>query len=145
MPPKLIYHFLFTILILTFTFTANADELSSLNKQTVEQYMNAFNKADHAEILSCLTNDVEWILPGVYDLKGKEAFDKEIANDAFIQPPVIIVTRVVEENDVVVAEGTVQTKKKTGEVINLVFCDVFVMQDGKIKQLTSYLMEVKQN
>jgi uncharacterized protein len=137
--------FLFTILILTFTLTAHANEGMTPNKQTVEKYMDGFNKADHAAILSCLTDDVEWILPGVYDLKGKEAFDKEIENDAFIQPPVITVSRVVEENDVVVAEGRVQTKKKTGEVLNLVFCDVFVMQDGKIKQLTSYLMDVKHN
>jgi ketosteroid isomerase-like protein len=145
MPPKLVPHFLLAILTLTFTLTVHADELSSSNKQTIQKYMNGFNQADHAEILSCLTDDVQWILPGVYDLKGKEAFDKEIANDAFIQPPVITVSRVVEENDVVVAEGTVQTKKKTGEVIHLVFCDVFVMNDGKIKQLTSYLMEAKQN
>jgi uncharacterized protein len=50
----------------------------------------------------------------------------------------------IEEKDVVIAEGTVRAKKKDAEFINLVFCDVFEMRDHLIKQLTSYLMEVKQ-
>lgn len=94
-------------------------------------------------ILSCLTDDVEWILPGVFHLKGKEAFDKEIENPAFEGKPVIVVTRVIEEDNVVITEGTVRVKKKDAEFINLVFCDVFEMRDNQINRLTSYLMEVK--
>jgi uncharacterized protein len=30
------------------------------NKRTVDKYMNGFRRSDHAEILSCLTHDVEW-------------------------------------------------------------------------------------
>jgi ketosteroid isomerase-like protein len=48
-----------------------------------------------------------------------------------------------EEDDVVVAEGSVQCARKYGGFLNAVFCDVFVMRDLKIRQLTSYLMEVK--
>jgi uncharacterized protein len=113
------------------------------NKKTVEKYIDGFNKLDHAQILSCLTDDVEWILPGMYHHKGKEVFDKEIENPAFTGKPVITVTRMIEENDVVLAEGTVRAQRASGEVLNLVFCDVFEMQNGKIKKLISYLMEVK--
>ncbi len=105
--------------------------------------MEGFNELDHKKILDCLTDDVIWELPGVFHLVGKEAFDKEIENDAFTGKPVIKVSRMVEENDVVVAEGTVKTQKKTGEVLNLGFCDVFVMRKTKIQKLISYLMEVK--
>ena len=115
----------------------------SKNKKVVEKYIEGFNKSDHRMILSYLTDDIEWILPGVFHLKGKEAFDKEIENPAFEGKPVIFVTRAIEENNVVVAEGTVRAKKKDAEFINLVFCDVFEMKDGLIKQLTSYLMEIK--
>ena len=31
----------------------------SRNKQTVQRYMDAFTQSDHAEILSCLTDDVD--------------------------------------------------------------------------------------
>ncbi|MGE0447404.1 MAG: nuclear transport factor 2 family protein [Vicinamibacterales bacterium] len=111
----------------------------SPNKQTVDRYMDAFRISDHAGVLACLTDDVEWELPGAFHLKGKEAFDKEIENDAFVGRPDIRVTRLTEENDVVIAEGTVRTQRKEGTVLDLAFCDVFEMRDGKIRRLISYL------
>jgi ketosteroid isomerase-like protein len=62
------------------------------NKQTVQKYMDAFTRTDHAEILSCLTEDVEWLIPGAFHVKGKSAFDKEIENEAFVGHPDIQVT-----------------------------------------------------
>jgi ketosteroid isomerase-like protein len=113
------------------------------NKKTVERYLDGFNKSDHRQILSCLTEDVEWEMPGAFHLVGKQAFDKEIENDAFVGSPTIITTRMVEENDVVVAEGQVRAKRKDGSVLNAVFCDVFAMTNARIRRLTTYLAEVK--
>ena len=113
------------------------------NKKTVERYMDGFNKSDHEKILSCLTEDVVWKMPGAFHLVGKDTFDKEIGNDAFVGRPVITITRMVEESDVVIAEGAVRVKKKEGGSLNAVFCDVFVMKNSKIKQLTSDLVELK--
>ena len=115
----------------------------SPNKLTVQEYMEGFRRSDHARILSCLTDNVEWEIPGVFHLRGKEEFDREIENDASVGSPRITVTRLTEENDVVVAEGTVQAQKREGGLLHLRYCDVFVMQDGKIRELISYLMEVK--
>ena len=49
----------------------------------------------------------------------------------------------IEEDDVVVAEGSVRTHKRDGTELRLRFCDVFVMEAGKIKRLTSYLTDFK--
>jgi ketosteroid isomerase-like protein len=76
-------------------------------------------------------------------LIGKEAFDKEIENDAFVGSPTIDVTRMTEENDIVVAEGSVRVQRSTGGFLSAVFCDVFLMQRGKIKRLISYFVELK--
>jgi ketosteroid isomerase-like protein len=116
---------------------------TSRNKQTVEAYMDAYGRSHHADVLSCLTDDVEWVIPGAFHLSGKAAFDKEIENDGFVGRPTIVVTRMCEERDVVVAEGSVCTTRKDGVTMNLVFCDVFEMRDGKIRRLTSYLMEIR--
>jgi len=112
------------------------------NKRTVEKYMEGFRRSDHEMILSCLTDDVEWDMPGTFELSGKQAFNQEIENDAFVGSPSITVTRLTEENEVVVAEGSVRTQRKDGGVLNAVFCDVFVMRRGKIRRLTSYLVEI---
>jgi len=113
------------------------------NKKTVDRYMDAFRRTDHEQILSCLTDDVEWVIPGAFHARGKEAFDKEIENDAFVGHPAITVTRLTEEDDVVVAEGLVRAQRKDGAALHLAFCDVFEMQGGKIRRLISYLMETK--
>ena len=113
------------------------------NKKTVERYLDGFSKSDHEQILSCLTEDVEWEMPGAFHHVGKRAFDKEIENDAFVGSPTITTTRMVEEDDVVVAEGQVRAKRKDGSVLNAVFCDVFAMTNGRIRRLTTYLAEVK--
>jgi ketosteroid isomerase-like protein len=114
------------------------------NKKTIERYMEGFRRSDHAMVLSCLTDDVEWLIPGMFHIRGKEAFDQEIENDAFTGSPTIVVTRLTEEADVVLAEGTVRAERKDGGVLNAVFCDAFEMEAGKIKMLISYLMEVKE-
>jgi ketosteroid isomerase-like protein len=112
----------------------------SENKKTVQKYMDGFNASDHDKILSTLRDDIVWYMPGFFHLSGKEAFDKEIENDAFEGSPTIKIIRMVEENDVVVAEGSVQGKFKAGGMLDALFCDVFLMENCKIKHLTTYQM-----
>ena len=95
-------------------------------------------------VLSCLTNDVEWVIPGMFHIRGKEAFDKEIENEAFTGSPTIVLRRLTEEDDVVFAEGAVRAQRREGGVLHLVFCDAFEMEGAKIKKLTSYLMEAQE-
>lgn len=112
----------------------------SENKLTVQRYIEGFIASDHEKIVSCLTDDIQWDMPGFFSLTGKEAFDKEIENDLFTGSPTIQLTRMTEENNVVAAEGAVQGKFKAGGILDALFCDVFEMENGKIKRLTTYQM-----
>jgi ketosteroid isomerase-like protein len=103
--------------------------------------MDAFRRSDHAAILSCLTDDVEWRIPGGFHVRGKEAFDGEIESPEFVGSPAIAVTRLIEDGDVVVAEGSARAQRRDGRSVTFAFCDVFEMQGGKIRRLVSYLME----
>lgn len=116
----------------------------SPNKDTVAKYIDGFNKGDHAQILSCLTDDVEWTMPGAFRLAGKDAFDKEIENEAFTGRPAVKVLRLIEEGGLVVAEGTVHVAWKRGGFLEAVFCDVFEMEDARIKRLTTYQVTLDQ-
>jgi uncharacterized protein len=114
----------------------------TLNEQTVLSYLDGFRRSDHEQILACLTDDVEWELPGIYHVRGKEAFDSHIEDEGFEGPPGITLRRLTEGGDVIVAEGTVKARRSDGNALNLVFCDVFEMKAGRISRLVSYLMEV---
>ena len=113
------------------------------NKRTIETYMDGFRRTDRAQILSCLSEDVEWEIPGVFRVRGKDEFSQHIVDEGFVGSPDIVVTRMLEADEIVLAEGSVRTQRSDGARANLVFCDVFEMQDTKIRRLTSYLMEIK--
>jgi ketosteroid isomerase-like protein len=118
--------------------------MTSTNKAVVERYMEGFRRTDREMILSCLTADVEWLLPGAFHTHGIDAFATHIVDEGFAGNPVITVTQLTEEHDTVVAEGTVLAPRADGTTLSLVFCDVFEMAGGKIRKLTSYLMPAGQ-
>jgi ketosteroid isomerase-like protein len=115
------------------------------NKRTVEKYIDGFNRSNHEQILSCLTDDIEWTVFGWYRLTGKEAYDNEIENPAFTGSPTIEITRMVEESDVVMAEMTAEVRRASGELMRMAMGEVFVMRDAKICERRAYVVELKEN
>jgi ketosteroid isomerase-like protein len=115
----------------------------TLNRDVVLRYMDGFRKTDREQILSCLTDAVVWKIPGLFETKGKAAFATHIVDEGFKTRPDITVARLIEGDNVVVAEGTVRTERTDGTLLNLAFCDVFDMRDGRIAQLASYLVQIQ--
>jgi hypothetical protein len=116
----------------------------SRNKDTVRRYIEGFNTSNHAQILSCLTEGIEWLMPGFFHLRGKDAFDREIENEAFTGSPIVSITRMTEEDNVVMAEGTVRAEWKAGGFLHAVFCDAFEMENARIKRLITYQVNLKE-
>jgi ketosteroid isomerase-like protein len=116
-----------------------ADE--SARRRAVRAYFDGFRTGDHGAILSLLTEDVTWEIPGFFDISGKEAFEAEIENPAFEGHPKLTVHRLVEEDDVVVAVGAVEAARTDGGILRAVFADVFYFEGEKIRRLETYQME----
>jgi ketosteroid isomerase-like protein len=112
----------------------------SARKDAVAAYFDGFRQGDHGAILALLTDDVAWDLPGFRHLRGKEAFDGEIENEAFTGRPTLVVDRVVEEGDTVVAIGSGVATMATGDVHRFVYCDVFTFAGDLIGRVESYLV-----
>lgn len=115
----------------------------SENKATVQRYMDAYTRGDYAEVLDCLTEEIVWEFPGYFRHEGKAAFEAEINNPAFSGVPNITITRLTEENNIVVAEGEVHSTFANGDAFHAIFCDICTMQDAKIKYLLVYLTQLK--
>ena len=113
---------------------------TSSHKSVVDRYFDGFRHSDHAAILSCLTDDVIWDLPGYRHLIGKEAFDGEIENPEFEGSPRLQVDRAVEEGDVVVSIGSGEGTRLGGERFGFAFCDVFTFRGDLICRVESYLV-----
>jgi ketosteroid isomerase-like protein len=111
-------------------------------KDVVKTYFDGFRRGDHQQILACLTDDVAWDLPGHAHLEGKEAFDGEIENPEFVGRPTLVLDRLLEEGDTVVAIGTGEATRKTGEVLRFAYCDVFTFIGELVRRIESYLVPV---
>ena len=117
----------------------------SENKRTVERYLDGFRRSDHAQILSCLTDDIRWTVYGAFQLTGKAAYDAAIEGPGFTGPPRLDVVRMVEEGDVVMAELTGSATRETGEELRMSMAEVFVMRDGLIAERRAWVIELKEN
>lgn len=121
-----------------------APQLSmSRNKQTVERYFDGFRASDHKAILALLTDDVAWDLPGYKHLSGKEAFDAEIENPAFEGSPKLVLDRLVEEGDTVVAIHTGQGQIRGGQPFRFAGNTVFSFAGDLIRRVESYVVPLK--
>ncbi|NYE71053.1 nuclear transport factor 2 family protein [Microlunatus parietis] len=106
----------------------------------VQRYFEGFRRSDHEAILALLTDDVIWDLPGFRHLQGKDAFDGEIENEAFSGSPILIIDRLIEGEDAVVALGTGQGTFVDGRVHRFAFNDVFTFAGDRISRVESYLV-----
>ncbi|GGT02497.1 hypothetical protein GCM10010156_70610 [Planobispora rosea] len=118
----------------------------SRNIETVNRYLDGFRKNDHEQILSCLTDDIQWTVFGAFHLTGKDAYDKAIDGPPdFVNPPRLEVVRMVEQGDVVMAELTGTVKRVAGGEMRMSMAEVFVMRDGKIAERRAWVIELKEN
>lgn len=85
-------------------------------KAVIDSVFDGFRRSDHQQILSCLTEDVVWDLPGFKHLQGKDAFDREIENENFLGSPILSVDRLIEEANVVVATGQGTSTQTSGDL-----------------------------
>src|SRR5918996_5090898 len=118
----------------------------SRNIETVNTYLDGFRKNDHEQILSCLTDDIEWTLFGAFHLTGKEAYDKAIDGaPEFIDPPELEIVRMVEQGEVVMAELTATAKRAAGGGMHMSMAEGFVMRDGKIAERRAWVIPLEDN
>lgn len=114
----------------------------SPNKKLIEAYMDC---TDRSKVAPLLSDDVEWVewADGVpasgVRTRGKAAFIQNFGDDELRTQ----ITRMTEENNVVVAEGTVRVHKKEGTIVTVQFCDIFELENGKVKRLSSFGAMVK--
>jgi ketosteroid isomerase-like protein len=84
---------------------------------------------------------VRWDIPGMSTAVGKEEFRKEINNENFAGILTITIKNEIGEGNYVAVEGEVQCRKKGGGIFDAVFFDTYRLEDGKIKEMRSYVIE----
>jgi ketosteroid isomerase-like protein len=112
------------------------------NKEIIEKVNEAFGENDVEGFLNYCSDDIKWKMIGSPELKGKQAIRKAMESMEFVGLPKIAILNVIEEGNSVVAEGTVDMTKKSGDLYHGAFCDVYFLESGKIKEMHSYVQEL---
>lgn len=78
------------------------------------------------------------MLHGYRTLRGKEAFDDEIENDAAVGSPTLHLDRLIEAGDTVVAVGHGEMTLKEAGRVAFVFAEVFTFTGDRISRLETF-------
>ncbi|MDB5224009.1 MAG: hypothetical protein JWN83_2676 [Chitinophagaceae bacterium] len=113
------------------------------NKEITRKVNEGFVEGDNEKILLYVADDVRWDIIGISTHIGKDAFNKEINNESFVGTPTITIKNEIEEDDRVAVEGEVQCRMKNGGMLDAFFFDSYRLENGKIKEMRSYLIEKK--
>jgi uncharacterized protein len=112
----------------------------STQTDMVSAYMEGFRRSDHAAVLATLTDDVEWVIHGHRSLRGKEAFDAEIENDAFEGSPELTVRGYLEDGATVIVPHIGLGHLRGGAEFRFQAVDLFTFRDGLICRVESYVV-----
>lgn len=114
---------------------------TSANKKIVEAYFASKGQA-YAPLLAEEVELIDWDIGVPISgavTRGKSAYLQNRGNREFQCE----LTRLTEEGNVVVAEGFARGAKKGGGTWTVHFCDTFVLENGKIKHVSSHGVDVK--
>jgi uncharacterized protein len=116
--------------------------MSEANKDVVKRINACFEAGDHDGVIGCLADDIVWDVPPHFTARGKDEFRSFITSLEADGPPVIELRNMVAAGDDVAVEGYVENKFKNGGVFKARFHNAYVLRNGKIVKMTSYVIAV---
>jgi len=111
------------------------------NKQIVQKVNDAFSANKMEDFVAHCTDDVRWTMIGDKEYIGKEAILKSMSG--MDVQPVFNNGQIIADGDQVASNGTFSMQNKDGSMYNAAFCDVYNFSNGKITNLISYVVELK--
>ncbi|HZG23738.1 MAG TPA: nuclear transport factor 2 family protein [Chitinophagaceae bacterium] len=116
--------------------------MSENNKTILIKANEAVSKGDYEGFLEYCTEDTKWIFIGDQILNGKKEVRKWMLTE-YIVPPRVDVTNLIAENDYVTALGQITLINEKGVSVQYCYCDVWKFRDGKMAELTAFVIEPK--
>lgn len=113
------------------------------NKEIIRKVNEAFAKNDMNTFLDHCADDIRWSMVGAHNLTGKDAIRKDMETNMPPQPPVFTIKHTIAEGEMVMCDGDMTMMQKDGKEWRGGYCDIYKMRDGKIQELSSYIVEYK--
>ena len=117
--------------------------ISQENKAIVEKVNASFAEGNTEGFLSLCAEDVKWTMVGEKSVQGKASIREWMSSMGDTEPPKFTVDNLVAEGEFVVANGEMTMKDKDGNIGSYSYCDFYRITEGKISELTSYVVKAE--
>ena len=115
--------------------------MSENYKEIVERANASFEENNLEGFLELCAEDVEWKMVGDKTSKGKDAIRQWMSSMGEMEPPKITNENQIVEGERVAAYGAMTMKNEKGETDSYGYCDIYRFKDGKIAELSSYVVQ----
>lgn len=115
--------------------------MSKKNKRIVEKILKEFAKKNNASYLDYLADNIRWNIVGMPSISGKSEFVKAVVTLEIENFPSVNVDKIIAEGDYVVVESRGKDINETGENNSPAYCDIYCIKNGKIQELTTYVVD----
>lgn len=115
--------------------------MNSDNKAILLKANAAVAKGDNEGFLSFCTEDITYEIVGDKTIHGKGAV-RAYMQLAYVEPPEFDVEQLIADGDSLSAIGKISMKDESGKKVDYSYCDVWRFQDGKMAQLTAFVIEI---
>ena len=117
--------------------------MSENYKEIVNKANASFEENNLEGFLELCAEDIEWNMVGDKTSKGKDEIREWMSAMGNMEPPKITAENEIAEGEKVAAYGAMTMKNEKSEVVSYSYCDVYRFKDGKIAELSSFVVQNK--
>jgi uncharacterized protein (TIGR02246 family) len=110
------------------------------NKEIVQKINQSFADGNTEGFLSFCADDIEWTVVGEKKVKGKNEIRKWMASMGQ-DPPKFTVGAIIEEGDLVAAQGDMTMRDENKKTVPHSYCDIYRFRNGKVIELKSFVLK----
>jgi ketosteroid isomerase-like protein len=115
--------------------------MSAKNITLIKKINQAFAEGDSDFFLNCLADDAKWTVISISSIIGKENISKALKTRTLEKLPEITVNDISSEGESVIVKSTGIAESKTGYPYQASYNDVYRLENGKIKEFITYVIE----
>lgn len=115
--------------------------MSAKNKKVVLEFMNGFIEGKEDSLINFLTEDIRWNIVGMPAIKGKQNFLQAMEMMDLLKSTSLNGSRTSEMVRNMIAEKDFVVVESSGVNNNYSNCDIFRIRNGKIDEMTSYIVD----
>lgn len=117
--------------------------MENKNQEFFKKVNEAFANSDVNFLVENAADDINWTVIGDFTLNGKDEVEAKLKEMGQSESLGLTMGNIIVNGDLAAAEGTLAMPDGKGGSKTYAFCDVYKLEQGKIKNMTSYVVEKK--